>query len=354
MKMTFRWYGEKDPVTLSHIRQIPNMSGVVTALYSVPVGEVWDEESILRHKAMIEENGLAMEVIESVPVHEEIKLGSSRRDDLIRNYCQTIENLGKAGVRVICYNFMPVFDWVRSELHYQTTDGSNCLAYDAHTVAKWDPEKESLSLPGWDESYKKEELRELLLRYKEVDEEKLFQNMVYFLEGIMPTCEKYGVSMAVHPDDPPWSLFGLPRIIRSEETIDRLFRAVDSPRNGLTLCTGSLGAAKDNDLVRMAGKYAAMGRVPFVHARNIRFVPQSDGTLFFHESPHPTACGSLDIYGILRALYENGFDGYIRPDHGRNIWGEEGRPGYGLYDRALGAVYLSGVWEALEKTLPRA
>ncbi len=169
----------------------------------------------------------------------------------------------------------------------------------------------------------------------------------------MPACKESGIKIAVHTDDPPWSLFGLPRIVSNEAGIDRLFRAVDEPENGITLCTGSLGADKNNDLVKMAGKYAAMGRVHFVHARNIRFVPQEDGKLFFHESPHPTECGSLDIYGILRALYENGFDGYIRPDHGRNVWGEHGKPGYGLYDRALGAVYLSGVWEALEKTLPK-
>lgn len=353
MKMTFRWYGPSDPVTLDRIRQIPNMTGVVTALYTIPVGEVWDLDSILALKRQVNDAGLEMEVIESVPVHEEIKLGSPARDRYIANYCQTIRNLGQAGVRVICYNFMPVFDWVRSELKFKTSDGSNCLAYDQHTVDKLDPKKKSLSLPGWDESYSKEELANLLKRYESVDENKLFDNMVYFLQKIIPVCEECDVKMAVHPDDPPWSLFDLPRIIRSEETIDRLFAAVDSKYNGITLCTGSLGADQHNDLVHMAGKYAAMGRVHFLHARNIKFVPQEDGKLFFHESPHPTECGSLDIYGILRALYENGFDGYVRPDHGRNIWGEDGKPGYGLYDRALGAVYLSGVWEAIAKTLAK-
>ena len=353
MKMTFRWYGEKDPVTLETIRQIPKMSGVVTALYSIPVGESWDLDSILKQKKLANDAGLEMEVIESVPVHEEIKLGSPARDKLIDNYVTTIRNLGKAGVKVICYNFMPVFDWVRSELAYKTADGSNCLAYDQHTVDALDPRKQSLSLPGWDESYTREQLAALLRRYESVDAEQLFQNMVYFLTALMPACKESGIKMAVHPDDPPWSLFGLPRIISNEAGIDRLFKAVDEPENGITLCTGSLGADQNNDLVKMAGKYAAMGRVHFVHARNIKFIKQDDGKLFFHESPHPTECGSLDIYGILRALYENGFDGYIRPDHGRNIWGESGKPGYGLYDRALGAVYLSGVWEALEKTLPR-
>ncbi len=350
MKMTFRWYGEKDPVTLDMIRQIPHMTGVVTALYSIPVGEAWDLESILAQKKRINDMGLEMEVIESVPVHEEIKLGSPMRDRLIDNYITTIRNLGKAGVKVICYNFMPVFDWVRSELAYKTADGSNCLAYDQRTVDALDPRKQSLSLPGWDESYSREELAALLRRYDSVTAEQLFENMVYFLKALMPACHESGIKMAVHPDDPPWGLFGLPRIISTEAGIDRLFAAVDDPANGITLCTGSLGASRDNDLVRMAGKYAAMGRVHFVHARNIKFLDTEDGRLFFHESPHPTECGSLDIYGILKALYENGFDGYIRPDHGRNIWGEAGKPGYGLYDRALGAVYLTGLWEAISKS----
>ena len=351
MKMTFRWYGEKDPVTLDKIRQIPNMTGVVTALYTIPVGEVWDSESILALKNVINDNGLEMEVIESVPVHEEIKLGSPARERYIENYKQTIRNLGAAGVKVICYNFMPVFDWVRSELKYVTEDGSNCLAYSQETLSKLDPKKQSLSLPGWDESYTKDGLAELLRRYEAVDADKLFENMVYFLEKIIPVCEECDVKMAVHPDDPPWSLFGLPRIICDEAGIDKLFAAVDSKYNGITLCTGSLGANKGNDLVKMAAKYAKMGRVHFLHARNIKFKDENPETLFFHESPHPTECGSLDIYGIMRALYENGFEGYTRPDHGRNIWGEDGRPGYGLFDRALGAVYLSGLWEAIGKTL---
>lgn len=350
MKMTFRWYGPKDPVTLENIRQIPGMTGVVTALYTIPVGEVWDMGSILALKKQINDAGLEMEVIESVPVHEEIKLGSPRRDALIDNYIQTVRNLGAAGVKVICYNFMPVFDWVRSELKYRTPDGANCLAYDQRTIDKLDPRVQSLSLPGWDESYTKEELAGLLRRYEQVDADKLFDNFVYFLRRLMPVCEECDVRMAVHPDDPPWSLFGLPRIVTSEAQIDKLFAAVDSVYNGITLCTGSLGADRHNDLVRMAGKYAAMGRVHFVHARNIRFEDTEDGKLFFRESPHPTECGSLDIYGILRALHDNGFTGYTRPDHGRNIWGEDRRPGYGLYDRALGATYLLGLWEAIDKT----
>ena len=350
MKMTFRWYGDSDPVSLTKIRQIPSVRGVVTALYSVPVGEVWGMDKILEMKKKINDAGLDMEVIESVPVHEEIKLGSDKRDYYIDNYCETIRNLGRAGVKVICYNFMPVFDWVRSELKYTTEDGSNCLAYDQHTIDALDPNKKSLSLPGWDESYTKEELHSLLERYKSVDSEKLTENMIYFLGRIIPVCEECDVRMAVHPDDPPWSLFGLPRIITCENNIDRIFHAVNSVYNGITFCTGSLGANRNNNLPAMAAKYAKMGRIHFAHIRNIKFTDREDGSLFFNEAPHPTECGSLDIYAIMEALADNGFTGYIRPDHGRNIWGEDGRPGYGLYDRALGAMYLSGLWEGIAKT----
>ncbi|MCQ2385363.1 MAG: mannonate dehydratase, partial [Clostridia bacterium] len=253
-------------------------------------------------------------------------------------------------IRAICYNLMPVFDWVRSELKWQAPDGSNCLAYKQTTVDALDPNKSTLSLPGWDESYTKEELHTLLERYSAVTAEKLFDNLVYFLSAVIPVCEEADVKMAIHPDDPPWSLFGLPRIISNEKGVDRMLAAVNSPYNGLTFCTGSYGADKHNDLVKMAAKYAKMGRIHFLHARNIRFESGEGEPLFFRESAHPTDCGSLDIYGILKALYDNGFDGYTRPDHGRNIWGEDGRPGYGLYDRALGACYLNGLWEAISKS----
>lgn len=347
MKMTFRWYGEKDPVTLSNIRQIPQMTGVVTAIYDVPAGQVWPMERILALKETINARGLEMEVIESVPVPEDIKLGAPTRDKLIENYCTTIRNLGKAGVKVVCYNFMPVFDWMRSDLKMTLPDGSTCLAYEQTTVDSLDPAVSELSLPGWDESYTREQLRGLLEQYKSIDKQRLMDNLVYFLERVIPVCEESDVRMAIHPDDPPWSLFGLPRIISDEEGVDAMLSRVDSPYNGLTLCTGSFGCHPKNDIPRLAAKYAKAGRVHFLHARNVKFT----GDLSFHESAHPTACGSLDMYGILKALIQNGFDGYIRPDHGRNIWGEDGRPGYGLFDRALGATYLTGLWEGISKTL---
>lgn len=345
MDMTFRWYGENDPVTLEYISQIPQMSGVVTAIYDVPVGEVWPLERIMALKEKVNAHNLKMEVIESVPVHEDIKMGAPTRDKLIENYCTTIRNLGQAGVKVICYNFMPVFDWLRSDLKMKNEDGSTSLAYDQATVNAMDPSKGELSLPGWDESYTKEQLKGLLDAYKNIDEDQLMANLIYFLEKIIPVCEECDVKMAIHPDDPPWSMFGLPRIITGEKNIDKMFKAVDSKYNGITLCTGSLGCSPQNDMVKLAAKYAKMGRVHFLHARNIRFT----GDARFNESPHPTACGSLDMYGVMKALYDNGFDGYTRPDHGRNIWGEDGRPGYGLFDRALGASYLNGLWEAIMK-----
>ena len=341
MKMTFRWYGPNDSIPLQYIRQIPNMSGVVTAVYDVPVGEVWPEERIAHLKALCDAEALEMEVIESVPVHEDIKLGRPTRDRLIANYAQTIRNLGKYGVKCICYNFMPVFDWLRTNLHTQAADGSNSLSYCHEELMKLD--RRTLHLPGWDESYSTEELDRLLTAYDEVTHEALFDNLVYFLKGIMPACEETGIHMAIHPDDPPWDMFGLPRIIVSADSYDKLFAAVPSIHNGVTFCTGSLGVGRENDLVSMAEAYT--DRIHFAHIRQLKLTGEHD----FCEAGHLTANGSLDIYGVVRALVKNGFTGYVRPDHGRNIWGEDGKPGYGLYDRALGAAYLNGLFEAAEK-----
>lgn len=341
MKMTFRWYGEGDSIPLSYIRQIPGMSGVVTAVYDVPVGEVWSLDRILKLKSLCDAENLELEVIESVPVHEDIKLGRPTRDRYIVNYAETIRNLGKAGVKCICYNFMPVFDWLRTNLHTVSPDGSNSLSYNHAELMALDPH--DLHLPGWDESYTPDELKGLLDAYNGMTHEQLFENLVYFLKGIMPACDETGINMAIHPDDPPWDMFGLPRIITGMDSYDQLFSAVPNPHNGITLCTGSLGAGRKNDLVSMASKLAS--RSYFVHLRQIQW----SGELDFCECGHLTEKGSLDMYGIVKALVDAGFDGYVRPDHGRNIWGEDGKPGYGLYDRALGACYLYGLFEAVEK-----
>ena len=344
MKMTFRWFGLKDSIPLEYIRQIPNMSGVVTAVYDVPVGEIWPKESLFVLKKECEKNHLEMEVIESIPVHEDIKLGKPTRDKYIANYIENIRRCAEVGIKCVCYNFMPVFDWLRTNMHHLNDDGSNSLSYSREEFEKVDPN--NLHLPGWDESYNQNELQSLLKEYKNISHEKLFDNLIYFLNKIIPVCEECDVNMAIHPDDPPWDIFGLPRIISTEEDLDRLFKEVPSIRNGLTFCTGSLGAGRNNNLLKMVDKYSKQKRIHFLHARNIKYSDDKDS---FVESGHMDKDGSLDLYEIIKILVKNDFNGYVRPDHGRNIWGEEAKPGYGLFDRALGSTYISGLFEAIEK-----
>lgn len=311
MKLTFRWYGEKDCIPLNHIKQIQGMEGVVTAVYDVPVGEVWPLDKLLRLKELANSQGLTMEVIESVPVHEDIKLGKPTRDKYIEAYKQNIINCGKVGVKCICYNFMPVFDWLRTDLYFKHEDGSTSLAYCHKTLLELDPK--NLHLPGWDESYSLDELNKLLDEYKGMSHEKLFENLVYFLNAIMPACDEANIDMAIHPDDPPWDMFDLPRIICKESDYDNLFKAVPNKHNGITFCTGSLGAGRFNDLPKMAAKYA--DRIYFAHLRQLKYT----GDIDFYENGHITDNGNVDIYAIVKALVENGFDGYLCPDHGRNI-----------------------------------
>lgn len=354
MKMTFRWFGEQDDaITLPQIRQIPGVCGVVGALYDVPVGEVWPLDQIMRLKQTVNHAGLALEVIESVNIHEDIKLGAPSRDRYIDNYKQCIRNLAKAGIKVICYNFMPVFDWLRSDLAFELPDGSNVLSYDHEALKDISPDElvksmessaNGFALPGW-EPYRLKELRGLFDQYKDVDEEKLFANLQYFLEQIIPVCEETDIKMAIHPDDPPWSLFGLPRIVNCKENLDRVVKLVDSPYNSLTLCSGSLGSNPRNNIPELVRHFGAMDRIAFAHVRNIKIW----GDHCFHETSHLSSDGSLDLFEIMKAYHDISFKGYMRPDHGRNIWGEHGRPGYGLYDRALGITYLNGLWEAIGK-----
>lgn len=341
--MTFRWYGEDDPVTLDKIRQIPGVTGIVSAIYDIPVGEVWPLERIIKLKETIEAKGLTLSVIESVPVHEDIKTGDGDRDRYIENYCETLRNLSKAGIDCVCYNFMPVFDWTRSDLSYELPDGSYALAYKDETVQKMNPLTGDLSLPGWDASYTKEGMKALLEKYQNISEEDLWNNLKYFLDRVIKVAEEVHIKMAIHPDDPPWNIFGLPRIITNKKNIERFLKLYDSPYNGLTLCSGSLGVDPNNDIIDMVKSFS--DRIHFAHIRNVKIT----GNKCFEEAGHKTECGSLDIFGIIKAYHDSGFDGYIRPDHGRMIWGETGRPGYGLYDRALGAVYIGGIWEALAK-----
>ncbi len=344
VKMSFRWYGDADPVSLQYIRQIPGVTQIVSAVYDEPVGEVWPLAKIEALKARIEAAGLRFEVVESVPVHEDIKLGKPSRDRLIANYQQTLRHLAAAGIRVVCYNFMPVFDWTRTELAKTLEDGSTCLAFSTAEVERIDP-AEGISLPGWDSSYQPGQLQALLAEYREIDEARLWANLEYFLKAIVPVAAECGIRMAIHPDDPPRPIFGLPRIVKNRDDLVRILKAVDHPANGLTLCSGSLGAGPQNDVEALVREFGAMGRIHFAHIRNVKITPEGD----FEESAHLSSCGSLDIAAIVKAYHDTGFTGYVRPDHGRMIWGETGKPGYGLYDRALGAVYLNGLWEALQK-----
>lgn len=345
MKMSFRWYGQDDPVKIEYIRQIPNMKSIVTAVYDVPVGEIWSEESINDLKKTTEDAGLLFDVIESVPVHEDIKLGKPSRQRYIDNYKENIRRLGKAGVKCICYNFMPVFDWTRTQLDKELFDGSKALVYYTEQLKKMDPLTGELSLPGWDASYKKEDLKALFDEYAKITEEDLWENLRYFLSEIMPVAIDSGIKMAIHPDDPPYPIFGLPRIITCEENIDRFLKLYDHEFNGLTFCTGSLGCCNSNDIPKMVDKYSKQGRIHFMHIRNVKNF--DDGS--FEETSHFSEYGSLDIVKIVKILKKNGFDGFIRPDHGRMIWGETGKPGYGLYDRALGAAYINGLWQASDE-----
>ncbi|WP_134684074.1 mannonate dehydratase [Brevibacillus migulae] len=351
MKMVFRWYGEKnDKIPLRHIKQIPGVEGIVWALHDVPAGKEWPMKKILEVREQADRYGFHIDVVESVNVHEDIKLGLPTRELYIENYKRTIEKLSQVGVKVICYNFMPVFDWTRTDLYHALEDGSTALFFEKAKVENMDPMElvEKISgnpqyvMPGW-EPERLKHLTGLFEAYQNVTEEDLWNNLQYFLERVIPVAEKHGIKMAIHPDDPPWSIFGLPRIITNQENIRRLLRLVDSPHNGVTLCSGSLGANPANDIPAMIREFA--DRIPFAHIRNVRVYENGD----FIETSHRTQDGTVDIYAIVKAYHENGFAGYVRPDHGRHIFDEECRPGYGLYDRALGIMYLWGIWDSLER-----
>jgi mannonate dehydratase len=347
MKMTLRWFGKDlDTVTLGQIRQIPGVTGVVPALHDLPAGEPWPLERILAMKAEIEAAGLTMECIESVNVHEDIKLGLPSAETYIENYKTSIRNLATAGVKVICYNFMPVFDWTRTNLAMPLPDGSTCLSYDGRQVEGKSPDdmfreidaaSNGYAMPGW-EPHRIPEIKALFEQYRGITEEQLRANLAHFLQSILPTCEACDVKMAIHPDDPPWPIFGLPRIIKNIDDLRWLLSISSSPSNGITFCTGSLGASPANDLPAMIREVGH--RIYFAHLRNVQVRAQ-----WFNETAHLSSEGSLNMLAIVRALQRAGFAGYVRPDHGRMLWGEVARPGYGLFDRALGAAYLNGLFE---------
>lgn len=289
--------------------------------------------------------------MESINVHEDIKLGLPTRDRYIENYIESLKNVAKCGVNVVCYNFMPIFDWTRTDLAKPLYDGSTALAFDYHVIEGKSPRQmadEILShsngyvLPGW-EPERLGELGRLFDAYEGMGEDDLRANLGYFLKAIIPACEELGIRMTIHPDDPPRSVFGLPRIVKNERDLDKIVKLVDSPSNSLCVCTGSLGSNRDNDIPHIVRKFGRMDRIGFMHVRNI----QVHEPWVFNEVAHKSKFGSLDIYDIMRALWEVGYEGPVRPDHGRMIWDEKGRPGYGLFDRALGANYLCGLWDAI-------
>ena len=346
MKITFRWFGQTDPIPLAYIRQIPGVTGVVSAIYDTPVGDAWPQASLERLAEQTDAAGVPLAVIESIPVHEDIKLGRASRDRLVDAWCESVARVGAIGVGIVCYNFMPVFDWMRSNLALRLSDGSTALAFDDVELARFDLSRGTRDLPGWAAAYDASDLEALIDAYRRLTPEHLWENLAFFLERVVPAAESAGVRLAIHPDDPPWSIFGLPRIVTSGPALERLVGLVDSPANGVTVCTGSLGADPTNDLPAIIRRVGRMSRLHFMHCRNVK----RTGDHRFHESPHPSAYGSVDMLEVMRALHDVGYAGPMRPDHGRMIWGESGRPGYGLYDRALGAMYLQGLWEAVSAT----
>lgn len=353
MEITMRWYGKTyDTVTLEQLRQIRYVTGVIATLMDKLPGDLWPMGEILSLKKAVEDAGFHLAGIESVNVSDAIKVGAPERDKDIDAYIQTLENLGKADIHMVCYNFMPVFDWTRTELDRPRADGSTVMAYNQDKIDAMDPEKmfdaiqgdmNGTVMPGW-EPERMAKVKKLFEMYKGVDEDSLFANLKYFLEAIMPVCDKYDINMAIHPDDPGWSVFGLPRIISSQDKLKRMMDMVSNPHNGVTFCTGSYGTNLGNNLIDTI--HMLKGRIHFAHVRNLRF---NNGMCDFEESAHLSEDGAFDMHAIMKALYDIGFTGPIRPDHGRMIWGERAMPGYGLYDRALGAAYLCGLWESIAK-----
>lgn len=352
--MLLRWFtSSDDSVTLEQIRQTPGISGVATCLTDVPVGQVWPLERLIALREEINAAGLEVEVIESVNVHEDIKKGLPTRDQYIENYVKTLENLSQIGVKCLCYNFMPVIDWARSDLAFPLPDGSTAMSYRHEKVLQMDPSKmadvmasqaRGYSLPGW-EPDRLAAMADDIQFYQSLTIDQYWSNMKYFLDAVIPYAEKYDIKLAIHPDDPPWPLYGLPKVITNAENIRKFLSLNPSPYNGLTLCTGSLGSNLENDIPAIVREFSSQGRVHFAHIRNVKHLTPVD----FDECAHISEYGDLDMFEIVKAFHDSGFDGYIRPDHGRMIWGEKARPGYGLYDRALGANYLYGLWEAITK-----
>lgn len=382
MEHTWRWFGPNDAIRLDEIRQT-GATGIVTALHEVDNDQVWPVEAIRERQQMIEAAGLAWSVVESVPVHESIKKGLPERDALIATYCQTLRNLAACGIDIVCYNFMPVLDWTRTDLTFALPDGALALRFDQTAFAAFDlyllkrPAAETeysaeeqaqashylegldsagrdklvntliAGLPGAEEHYTLEQFRAVLEEYAEIDAAKLREHLGYFLQAVIPVAEEVGIRMAIHPDDPPRPLLGLPRVVSTREDAQWIIDRVPSPANGLTLCTGSYGVREDNDLVAMTRHFAR--HIHFIH---LRATKREADALSFHEAPH--LAGDVDMVGVIKALVEEerrreregGARLPLRPDHGHQLLDDQQRntaPGYPLYGRMRGLAELRGV-----------